>query len=245
MVQMSIWVVTCFQHRFIEERHKDYFLMYTHHLVTIALVACSYFNSYLRIGVLVLCAMERGARILLRPAPFFSWTSAHRRENFFFHRYMHDVSDIPVDLLKIFNYCQLEGPRGLFLLEGVFITNLCTWAYYRCAARTRCFVFSAVHTHPSHLSSSPLAGSTSSPRRPSTGARSSVVARCPHSLATSVWQSGTRHTAAAVKRAICAATRRAGSRATAPSTSGRVSRWCEPRESDAAPPSAEKRRTLC
>ena len=40
--------------RFIEERHKDYFLMYTHHLVTIALVALSYAYGYLRIGAVVM-----------------------------------------------------------------------------------------------------------------------------------------------------------------------------------------------
>lgn len=99
LLQMAIWLVTCFQHRFIEERHKDYFLMYTHHLVTIALVGCSYFHNYMRIGVIIL--------------------------------YLHDISDIPVDLLKIFNYCQLEKKEGLFLLEGIFATNLVTWAYYR------------------------------------------------------------------------------------------------------------------
>ena len=99
LLQMAIWIVTCFQHRFVEERHKDYFMMYAHHVVTIALVALSYFNNYMRIGVVVL--------------------------------FIHDLSDIPVDLLKIFNYCQLEGPKGLFLVEIIFVTNLVGWAYLR------------------------------------------------------------------------------------------------------------------
>ena len=99
LLQMALWVDTCFQHRFVEERHKDYLLMYTHHLVTIALVGVSYYYNYLRVGVLVL--------------------------------YIHDVSDIPVDLLKLCNYCQLEGPKGLFLTELAFVTNLLTWTYYR------------------------------------------------------------------------------------------------------------------
>ena len=43
---------------------------------TIALVGCSYYYNYIRIGVLVL--------------------------------YLHDVSDIFADLLKLFNYCELE-----------------------------------------------------------------------------------------------------------------------------------------
>ena len=45
--------------------------------------------------------------------------------------WVHDVSDIPLDLLKIFNYCQLEGPKGLFLVELDYIATLASWAYYR------------------------------------------------------------------------------------------------------------------
>ena len=39
--------------------------------------------------------------------------------------------NIVVDLLKIFNYCQLEGKRGLFLVELAFLSNFVVWAYYR------------------------------------------------------------------------------------------------------------------
>ena len=99
LLQMAIWLVTCFQHRFVEEKHKDYFLMFAHHLVTIALVGCSYSYNYLRVGVVVL--------------------------------YLHDVSDVLGDLTKIFNYCKLEGARGLFLLEMCFAALLYSWAYYR------------------------------------------------------------------------------------------------------------------
>lgn len=28
VVQLSIWIVTCFSHRFVEARHKDYYQMY-------------------------------------------------------------------------------------------------------------------------------------------------------------------------------------------------------------------------
>ena len=34
----AIWVYTCIIHRFIDERRKDYFVMYIHHVITIALV---------------------------------------------------------------------------------------------------------------------------------------------------------------------------------------------------------------
>ena len=79
-LQIGIWIDTCLLHRFVEERHKDYILMFTHHLVTIALLSVSYYYNYIRIGVIVL--------------------------------YVHDVTDIVVDLLKIFNYCQVGGRVG-------------------------------------------------------------------------------------------------------------------------------------
>jgi len=99
LLQMSIWVDTCFAHRFVEEHHKDYFLMYAHHLVTIGLVGLSYFANYQRIGVVVL--------------------------------FLHDISDIPLDLLKILNYCNLEGRRGLFLVELAYLSTCISWAACR------------------------------------------------------------------------------------------------------------------
>ena len=54
IVQLSIWIVTCFSHRFVEARHKDYYQMYIHHIVTIGLMAGSWMFGYMRIGVLVL-----------------------------------------------------------------------------------------------------------------------------------------------------------------------------------------------
>ena len=80
LLQMAIWIGTCFSHRFVEERHKDYVMMYVHHVVTIALVWGSYSYNYVRIGTVVL--------------------------------YLHDLSDIMVDLLKLTNYMKLEGPKG-------------------------------------------------------------------------------------------------------------------------------------
>ena len=68
---------------------------YVHHIATIALVAGSWINGYLRIGVLVLL--------------------------------VHDTSDIPLDLTKMLNYLKLQGPRGFFLAEAMFVVNLCSW----------------------------------------------------------------------------------------------------------------------
>ena len=50
LMQMGIWIVTALSHRFVEERHKDYVLMFSHHIVTIMLVWLSYTYGFLRIG---------------------------------------------------------------------------------------------------------------------------------------------------------------------------------------------------
>jgi len=76
LIQLAIWVITCFSHHFLEARHKDYVLMYMHHIVTIALITLSWFFHFQKVGVIVL--------------------------------YVHDASDITIDLLKMFNYLKLE-----------------------------------------------------------------------------------------------------------------------------------------
>lgn len=44
---------------------------------------------------------------------------------------IHDVSDIPLDVLKCANYLKLEGANSLFLVETSFVTTLVTWAVLR------------------------------------------------------------------------------------------------------------------
>lgn len=46
--QLSIWIVTCYSHRFVEERHKDYYVMYTHHIATIGLVTASWMCGFVQ-----------------------------------------------------------------------------------------------------------------------------------------------------------------------------------------------------
>ena len=45
--------------------------------------------------------------------------------------FVHDFSDIFADLLKVFNYLKLEGDKGLYLTETLFIANLVGWAFFR------------------------------------------------------------------------------------------------------------------
>merc|ERR1712226_2799 len=83
LIQMGIWIWTAFSHRFLEARHKDYFVMYAHHIVTLLLIAGSYHLEYNRIGVLVL--------------------------------FLHDASDIVIDLMKMFNIIGLDEKSGTYL----------------------------------------------------------------------------------------------------------------------------------
>lgn len=58
LIQLAVWFVTAFSHRFFEAHHKDYFVMYGHHVVTILLVAGSFVDRLAPIGVLILLAHD-------------------------------------------------------------------------------------------------------------------------------------------------------------------------------------------
>eukprot|EP00439_Symbiodinium_sp_Y106_P085530 s383_g28.t2 len=45
--------------------------------------------------------------------------------------FVHDSSDIIVDLLKMVNYLGYDSKSGLFLAEGFFAVNLVTWFLMR------------------------------------------------------------------------------------------------------------------
>ena len=45
--------------------------------------------------------------------------------------YVHDVSDIFVDLLKMTNYLKVEGARGWFITEIAYVSCVVSWVYYR------------------------------------------------------------------------------------------------------------------
>lgn len=101
VLQTAIWIVTCFSHRFNSDAHahKDYVLMYIHHLATIALVSSSFHYGQCRIGLVVL--------------------------------FIHDCSDIGIDLLKLTNYLLLEGLGGCFLTELSYTFAIVMWGSFR------------------------------------------------------------------------------------------------------------------
>jgi len=116
-MQFAIWIVTAFTHRFIEERRKDYVMMFIHHIATMVLLAISHMFNFTRIGVLVM--------------------------------YVHDMSDIFVDTLKMVNYLKLENKSGFFLSEIAYAVNLISWIYYRMWKYPAYIIYTAAYE--SHL----------------------------------------------------------------------------------------------
>lgn len=107
LTQLAIWIYTAFSCKFLEAIRKDYVVMMTHHVVTIALVMWSYIVGFLPVGVIVLV--------------------------------LHDLSDVPLDMLKMANYLKLEGARGFFVCEILYVIMLVIWVYLR------------VYTYPTKL----------------------------------------------------------------------------------------------
>ena len=107
LTQLAIWMYTAFSCKWMEERHKDYLVMMTHHVATVATVfGCLYANQ---LGICVIAL------------------------------YVHDVSDVFVDILKLLNYLKLEGPAGYFLDEMWFCLTIVGWVYWR------------LYLHPTHV----------------------------------------------------------------------------------------------
>lgn len=58
LAQLAAWFYTAFSHRFVEAHHKDYFVMYSHHAVTILLICISFRPRLINVGYLVLLAHD-------------------------------------------------------------------------------------------------------------------------------------------------------------------------------------------
>ncbi len=101
VTQMAIWIYTCFSHRFnaSAHAHKDYFVMYVHHIITIGLVGIAYYDNNFKIGAVVL--------------------------------FVHDASDIAIDVLKMANYLRLDSSKAFFFVETAYAVLMGCWCYFR------------------------------------------------------------------------------------------------------------------
>jgi len=69
--------------------------------------------------------------------------------------FLHDSSDIVIDLLKMCNYLNLEGLAGCFAVEACFITNFVTWAYTRLYVFPVHVIYKAVMTASREIATAP------------------------------------------------------------------------------------------
>lgn len=160
LAQLAIWVYTCLIHRFWDERRKDYFVMYVHHIVTIMLVgewldaasnsAAALLAVWPRCSIsTVHTSTQHSAASLIRHpissaalmsmsistpgstlAAAGSFAAGYLRIGLLV-LWVHDVSDILVDLLKMVNYLKLEERRGFFASELAYFACICGWVYWR------------------------------------------------------------------------------------------------------------------
>jgi len=54
IIQLAIWFYTAVSHRYFEARHKDYYVMYAHHICTLALLISSWVLGVFQTGILIL-----------------------------------------------------------------------------------------------------------------------------------------------------------------------------------------------
>ena len=133
---------TCVIHRFFDEKRRDYFVMYIHHIVTIALVGelrRVFWSSRIFFCIIILLQQSPLLSLTTRfnpPTPptlslaGVSWSWGYLRIGLLV-MYVHDVSDIFVDLLKMVNYLKLEGRQGWFGSEIAYVSCVSMWIYYR------------------------------------------------------------------------------------------------------------------
>ena len=65
--------------------------------------------------------------------------------------FVHELSDIPCDLLKIANHLGLSGPSYCFLVEGLFVSVMVSWAYLRLWVLPTQYIWSLVVEAPADL----------------------------------------------------------------------------------------------
>lgn len=101
ILQIAIWICTCVSHRFNADAHM--------HKDYVPM----YVHHLATICLVAIAYTINQSRIGLVVL------------------FIHDISDISIDLLKIFNYLRLEGKKGFFLVEITYASTLAMWGYFR------------------------------------------------------------------------------------------------------------------
>jgi len=99
LAQLAVWIYMGACQLFFLEKQKDYYVMMSHHVITLALVGLSFHHNYVRYGVMVL--------------------------------FIHDASDVFLDLTKTANYLRVEDRAGCYLVELFYASCFLSWPYFR------------------------------------------------------------------------------------------------------------------
>ena len=99
LAQLAVWLYMGACQLYFLEKQKDYYVMMSHHIITLALVGLSFHHNYVRYGVMVL--------------------------------FIHDASDVFLDLMKTANYLRLEERAGCYLVEIFYASCFVSWPYFR------------------------------------------------------------------------------------------------------------------
>ena len=99
LAQFAVWLYMGACQLFFLEKQRDYYVMMSHHIITLALVGLSFHHNYVRYGAMVL--------------------------------FIHDASDVFLDLMKTANYLKLEDKAGCYIVELFYASCFVSWPYFR------------------------------------------------------------------------------------------------------------------
>jgi hypothetical protein len=82
-MQLGFYIYLQITHVFFDVKQKDYYPMFIHHTVTIALIICAWWYSYFRIGLVVFFTMDL-VDVFLEVAKTFHYLKLDNLANIFF-----------------------------------------------------------------------------------------------------------------------------------------------------------------
>lgn len=82
VIQFGMWVYAAISHKFFEPHRKDYIIMYFHHLITLLLLALSYYAGWQEMGLLVLLVHD-SSDIMIDLLKIFNYMSLDGYSNYF------------------------------------------------------------------------------------------------------------------------------------------------------------------
>ena len=108
-----------YRHVFVNQRKKDYYELFVHHIATLSLCCRSSriaFHAQTSLTIATTTSAFSFSSSSLPPTP---------------HPQLHDFSDILIDTLKLLNLCKISGSEDYFILETEYVLTCAVWSYER------------------------------------------------------------------------------------------------------------------